>query len=60
MKKKDLEKELKKLGWYLDRQGSNHEWWTNGNGDFEAVPRHREINELLAKKIIKAAKQKKS
>ncbi|ADI38452.1 hypothetical protein wcw_1095 [Waddlia chondrophila WSU 86-1044] len=30
MKKKDVEKQLKKLGWYLDREGGSHEVWTNG------------------------------
>ncbi|MBF0360546.1 MAG: type II toxin-antitoxin system HicA family toxin [Oligoflexia bacterium] len=52
MKKKDLEQKLKKLGWYLLRQGGNHEIWTNGE-DTEPLPRHKEINEMLAKHILK-------
>jgi mRNA interferase HicA len=56
MKKNILDKELKRLGWYLLRQGSNHEIWTNGELT-EPIPRHREINENLAKKIIKKAIQ---
>lgn len=56
MKKKDLEKELYRLGWRLKREGSNHEIWTNGE-DSEPIPRHREINELLAKKILRVAKR---
>jgi len=46
------------LGWYLLRQGANHEIWTNGEIT-EPIPRHREINENLAKKIIKKAIQNK-
>jgi len=30
MKKRDLEKELSRLGWWLKREGANHEIWTNG------------------------------
>jgi mRNA interferase HicA len=55
MKKRDLEKELSRYGWWLKREGGNHEIWTNGE-DTEPVPRHREINERLAKKIILLAK----
>ncbi len=56
MKKKELEKELKRLGWYLLRQGSRHEIWTNGSED-EPVPRHREIAERLAKKVLRTDRQ---
>ena len=56
MKRKDLEKQLTKLGWYLKRHGSKHDVWTNGEID-EQVPRHREIAEMLAKKILKTAKK---
>ena len=52
MKRRDLEKKLKSAGWYLLRNGSDHDIWTNGT-DLEAVPRHKEINERLAKAIIK-------
>jgi hypothetical protein len=48
MKKRDLEKALSRLGWWLKREGANHEIWTNGE-DAEPVPRHREIKELLAR-----------
>ncbi len=51
MKKRDLEKELGRLGWWLKREGGNHEIWTNGE-DTEPVPRHREVKETLAKKIL--------
>ncbi len=55
MKKRDLEKHLHRLGWWLKRQGGNHEVWTNGE-ETEPVPRHAEINELLAKKILNKAR----
>ncbi|MCB1084236.1 MAG: type II toxin-antitoxin system HicA family toxin [Simkania sp.] len=55
MKKKDLEKKLRKHGWSLLRHGTNHDVWTNGLIS-EPVPRHSEINELLAKKILKKAR----
>ncbi len=55
MKKKELEKVLIRLGWFLKRQGGNHEVWTNGEAT-EPIPRHNEVNELLAKKIINKAK----
>ena len=54
MRRKALEKRLKKFGWWLDRHGSNHDIWTNGEL-VEPVPRHQEINELLAKKILRKA-----
>lgn len=56
MKKRDLDKELARAGWWLKRQGGGHEIWTNGE-ETEPVPRHREINERLAKKIIDVAKR---
>lgn len=54
MKKKDLEKKLKALGWWLDRHGGNHDIWTNGLISTQ-IPRHSEVNELLAKSILKKA-----
>ena len=55
MKRKELEKKLKKLGWWLKRHGGNHDIWTNGE-DEEPIPRHGEVVEILAKKILKTAK----
>lgn len=54
MKKRDLEIRLKEAGWYFLRHGGNHDVWTNGV-DTEPVPRHNEINEILAKKILRRA-----
>lgn len=54
MKKRDLEKRLAKLGWYFCRHGGKHDYWTNGE-IHESVPRHTEVNEMLAKKILRVA-----
>lgn len=54
MKRKDLEKKLRLAGCYLKREGSSHSLWINPKtGIIEAVPRHVEIKEPLAKKIQK-------
>jgi mRNA interferase HicA len=52
MKKRDLENRLKKAGWFFLRSGADHDVWTNG-AEIEVIPRHKEINERLAKAIIK-------
>ncbi len=51
MKKRDLEKLLKKNGW-IKEEGKKHDRWAKGN-QTEFIPRHTEINEELAKAIIK-------
>ena len=53
MKIRDLEKELKKHGWTKVSNSGKHTKWGNGKGITEPVPRHKEIDERLAKKIIK-------
>ena len=52
MKQKDLLKRFTNNGWWVLREGANHIIMTNG-ADIEPVPRHKEINEQLAKAIIK-------
>jgi mRNA interferase HicA len=52
MKRRDLEKLFKDNGWYFLRSGANHDVYTNGI-DIEMIPRHKEVNEKLAKAIIK-------
>ena len=52
MKRKDFIKLLERNGWYLKRNGGNHDVYTNGQRS-EPVPRHSEIDEDLAKAIIK-------
>ena len=51
-KRTDLIKMLERNGWYLKRNGGGHDLYTNGE-QTETIPRHREINEMLAKTIIK-------
>ncbi len=55
MKRRVLERRLRIFGCYLKREGeSSHALWINPkNGVIEAVPRHTEIKEPLAKKILK-------
>ena len=54
MKRRDLEVKLRIAGCYLKREGSSHSLWINPkNGAVEAVPRHKEIKEPLARKILK-------
>ena len=55
MKRNALLKHLRRYGCYLKREGRSHSLWCNPNtGHVEAVPRHTEISDKLAKKIIKA------
>mgnify|MGYP003296085209 CR=1 FL=1 len=51
-KRQVLIKTLTKNGWWLKRRGASHDIYTNGI-DCETIPRHTEINEILAKEIIK-------
>lgn len=52
LKYRDLVKMLHKAGFRLERHGGDHDVYRRGN-DIESVPRHKEINELLAKHIIR-------
>ena len=52
MKRKDLVKRLEAKGYYLKRSGENHDLYANGQHS-EPIPRHSEINEMLAKAIIR-------
>lgn len=54
MKRRDLIKILEKLGCIFVRHGSKHDWYQNKlTGMSQPIPRHTEINENLAKSIIK-------
>jgi len=54
MKRIDLIKKLEKIGCTLIRHGGKHDWYQNlKTKECQPIPRHREINELLAKHIIK-------
>ena len=52
MKQRDLIKKLKQAGFELARHGTSHDVYKRGS-DEEEVPRHREINEILARAILK-------
>ena len=59
MKRRDLERRLRIAGCFLKREGGNHSIWMNPkNGIMEAVPRHNEIKEPLAKNDTKAARRR--
>ena len=54
MKRVELIKRLTANGAIFVRHGSNHDIYTQPkNGNTEPVPRHNEIKEFIAKKIIK-------
>ncbi len=55
MNAKELKRIIRSHGWYFLREGKKHEIWTNGEAS-EAIPRHVEISERLARKILKNAK----
>jgi mRNA interferase HicA len=47
MKRKELEKKLRKAGCYLKREGASHSLWINPQtGVVEAVPRYAEIKDI--------------
>jgi mRNA interferase HicA len=54
MKRVDLIRQIESFGCVLVRHGAKHDWYRNPNtGVSQPVPRHREINERLARKIIR-------
>lgn len=55
MKRRELEAALKAAGCRLSRHGGDHDWWINPvTGAAQAVPRHVEVSERLARAILKA------
>lgn len=54
MKRGDLLRHLRFHGCVLKREGGSHALWTNPQtGAVEAVPRHTEVSDILARKICK-------
>jgi len=52
MKRGSLLRHLRRHGCFLKREGKEHSLWCNPKtGSVEAVPRHTEVPNLLAKKI---------
>lgn len=52
MKQKDLVRKLKKAGFKFHSHGSNHDRYQRGTV-IETVPRHNEVDEKLARAILK-------
>lgn len=52
MKRRDLINKLQAKGWYFLRSGHKHDIYTDGKHQ-EPIPRHRELDEELAKSIMK-------
>ena len=52
MKRRDLIELLEKNGWSLKRSDGKHDVYCKDKNR-EAIPRHREIDERLAKAIIR-------
>ncbi len=55
MKRRDLIKKLEAAGYKVDRDDGNHTIYEKDGCRPVQVPRHREINELTAKTILKVA-----
>ena len=51
MKRNDLVKKLEDSGFIFERHGGSHDIYIKGNVK-ETIPRHKEINERLAKAIL--------
>ena len=52
IKQKDLIKKLESIGFCLERHGGSHDIYIRGK-DREQIPRHKEINEKLARAILR-------
>lgn len=52
MKQRELIKRLEAAVFVFERHGSNHDIYVRGD-DEEQVPRHKDINEVLAKAILR-------
>ncbi|MFN0166929.1 MAG: type II toxin-antitoxin system HicA family toxin [Bryobacteraceae bacterium] len=54
MKRTDLIRKLEETGCQLIRHGGKHDWYENPQTRVaQPVPRHREVNETLARHILK-------
>lgn len=54
MKRRDLIRHIEEGGAVLIRHGAKHDWYQDPTTKMaQPVPRHTEINEYLAKSIIK-------
>ena len=54
MKRRELIKKIETLGGVLIRHGGKHDWYQNPVTKVcQPVPRHNEINEYLARSILR-------
>jgi predicted RNA binding protein YcfA (HicA-like mRNA interferase family) len=57
VKREDLIRQIRQDGGVFVRHGGKHDWYTNPKtGVSQPVPRHTEINENLARHILKRLK----
>jgi len=57
VKRRELIKKLEEIGCVFIRHGGRHDWYQNPRTKAcQPVPRHKEINENLAKHILKKLK----
>jgi hypothetical protein len=55
MKRNDLIKKITELGATFERHGANHDWYVKKETNVgQAIPRHNEIKETTARRIVKA------
>lgn len=52
MKQRELIKKLQSVGFEFQRHGGNHNIYRRGD-DEEQIPRHKEVNERLARAILR-------
>ncbi|WP_037372705.1 type II toxin-antitoxin system HicA family toxin [Anaerovorax odorimutans] len=52
MRQRELIKKLEEIGFSFYKHGSNHDIYIRGK-DKEVIPRHKEVNEKLAKAILR-------
>jgi predicted RNA binding protein YcfA (HicA-like mRNA interferase family) len=58
MKRKDLIHTIEEIGYVFIRHGDRHDWYHNPETKIsQPVPRHSEINDSLAKHILKMLKR---
>ena len=58
MKRNDLIRRLEAVGCILLRHGGRHDWYQNPKtGVCQPIPRHSEIDEYLARHILKKLKE---
>lgn len=58
MKRRDLLRQIEALGAIFVREGAGHSIYRNPRTDvLIPIPRHAEVNELLARKIVRDAQR---